>query len=102
MIRLRARKQGRSIPSSFRSTSTSRSRTGPNAFGWIRGTDRHAANVLPVVRDIERAGVTTLQGIADALNARGIPTARGRRWYPSTVKNLLGRAGAQVEQGEAA
>ena len=98
MIRLRARKQGRSIPSSFRS----RSRTGPNAFGWIRGTDRHAANVLPVVREIECAGVTTLQGIADALNARGIRTARGRRWYPSTVKNLLGRAGAQVEQGEAA
>ena len=57
---------------------------------------------LPVVRDIERAGVTTLQGIADALNARGIRTARGRRWHPSTVKNLLGRAGAQITQGEAA
>ncbi len=66
------------------------------------GADRFAANVLPVVRDIERAGVATLQGIADALNARGILTARARRWYPATVKNLLGRAGAQVEQGEAA
>ncbi len=64
--------------------------------------DRHAANVLPVVRDIERAGVTTLQGIADALNARGIRTARGRRWHPSTVKNLLGRTGALITQGEAA
>ncbi len=32
------------------------------------------------------------KGIADALNARGIRTARGRRWYPSTVKNLLDRA----------
>ena len=75
---------------------------GPNAFGWIRGTDRHAANVLQIVRDIERAGVTTLQGIADALNARGIRTARGRRWYPSTVKNLLDRTAVGVEQGEAA
>ena len=64
--------------------------------------DRHAANVLPVVRDIERAGVTTLQGIAAALNARGTRTARWRRWYPSTVKNLLGRGGAPITQGEAA
>ena len=46
--------------------------------------------------------MTTLQGIADALNARGIRSARGRRWHPSTVKNLLRRAAAQVEQGEAA
>ncbi len=26
-----------------------------------------------------------------------IRTARGRRWYPSTVKNLLERSGARVE-----
>jgi len=58
--------------------------------------DQFAANVLPVIRDIERAGVTTLQGIAEALNARGIRTARGRRWYASTVRNLLVRAD-QVE-----
>ncbi len=57
--------------------------------------NRFAANVVPVIRDIERAGVTTLQGIADALNARGIRTARGRRWYATTVKNVLNRAGDQ-------
>ena len=39
--------------------------------------DRFAANILPVIHDIERAGVTTLQRIAEALNARGIRTARG-------------------------
>ena len=54
--------------------------------------DRFAANVVPVIRDIERAGVTTLQGIANALNARGIRTARGRRWYATTVRNVLDRA----------
>ena len=54
--------------------------------------DRFAANVAPIIRNIERAGVTTLQGIADALNARGIRTARGRRWYATTVKNVLDRA----------
>ena len=63
--------------------------------------DRFATNILPVIRDIERAGVTTLQGIAEALNARGIRTARGRQWYASTVRNLLDRA-ERVERAEAA
>lgn len=48
-----------------------------------------AANVLPIIRDIEEAGVTTLQGIAEALNARGVSTARGGKWYAATVRNLL-------------
>ncbi len=66
------------------------------------GADRFAANVLPVVRDVERAGVATLQGIADALNARGKRTARGRRWYATTVKNLLERSAAVDQAKEAA
>lgn len=53
---------------------------------------RFAANVLPVVRAIRAAGVSTLEGIAAALNARGIKTARGAVWYASTVRNLLARA----------
>ncbi len=51
--------------------------------------------MVPVIRDIERAGVTTLQGIADALNARGIRTARGRQWYATTVKNVLDRTAVE-------
>lgn len=53
---------------------------------------RFAGNVLPIVREIEAAGVKTLKGIAKSLNARGIRTARGGKWYPTTVKNLLARA----------
>ena len=53
--------------------------------------DRFAANVLPVIEAIRAAGVTTLQGIADALNARGIATARGGKWHASTVRNALRR-----------
>jgi hypothetical protein len=34
--------------------------------------DRHAANVLPVIREIQGAGAASLHQIADALNARGI------------------------------
>lgn len=54
--------------------------------------DQHAANVLPVIQAIRRAGATTLREIAEALNARGVATARGERWYAMTVSNVLARA----------
>jgi len=50
-----------------------------------------AANVLPVVKQIQASGAITLRAIAEALNARGIKTARGGTWYATTVKNLLER-----------
>ncbi len=56
-----------------------------------RLADQRAAKTLPIVRELQAAGIGTLQGMADALNARGIPTARGAQWYPTTVKNLLER-----------
>ena len=64
---------------------------------WADIDDSPSRCLLSVLRDIERAGVTTLQGIADALNARGIRTAGGRRWYASTARNLLVRGADQVE-----
>jgi DNA invertase Pin-like site-specific DNA recombinase len=51
--------------------------------------ERHAANVVPIIRDIQRAGARTLREIAAALNARGIPTARGGQWHAMTVRNVL-------------
>ena len=47
------------------------------------------AKVLPLIDEIRSAGVQTLQGIADCLNRRGIPTRSGKTWYPSTVRNIL-------------
>jgi len=49
------------------------------------------ANVLPIIRDIQRAGASTLRDIADALNARGIATARGGRWYAMTCHQRTGQ-----------
>ena len=54
--------------------------------------ERFAANVLPIIREVQRAGAGTLREVADALNARGIATARGGRWYAMTVSNVLARA----------
>jgi DNA invertase Pin-like site-specific DNA recombinase len=52
--------------------------------------DQHAANVLPVVRQIA-AGGASLRKIAEELNARGIKTARGGLWHAATVRNTLAR-----------
>jgi len=47
------------------------------------------AKVFPVIEEIKSAGVKTLQGIADCLNRRGIPSRSGKTWYPSSVRNIL-------------
>jgi DNA invertase Pin-like site-specific DNA recombinase len=52
--------------------------------------DRQAANVLPIIRETQRAGAKSLRAIAEALNAGGVATARGGRWQGMTVSNVLG------------
>jgi DNA invertase Pin-like site-specific DNA recombinase len=54
--------------------------------------DRAAANVLPIIAEIRKSGATTLRAIAEALNARGIPTPRGGRWHAMSVRNALARS----------
>ena len=54
--------------------------------------DRYSANVLPVIREIQASGVKSLHGVARALAARGIPTARGGLWTPVQVTAILRRA----------
>jgi DNA invertase Pin-like site-specific DNA recombinase len=53
--------------------------------------DGFAANVLPIIREIQKAGAVTLREIARALNARGVSTARGGGWYATSVRNVLAR-----------
>jgi Recombinase len=59
--------------------------------------DRCAANVLPIIREAQKAGATTLREIAEALNARGIATARGGQWYATSVSNVLSRAFRELQ-----
>ena len=54
--------------------------------------DRYAENALPIIREAQKAGARTIREIADALNARGIATARGGQWYAQSVANVLARA----------
>jgi DNA invertase Pin-like site-specific DNA recombinase len=58
----------------------------------LEEADQFAQQTLPVIRTIQKAGITSLRGIAAALDARGVRTARGGRWQVSNVRNVLARA----------
>jgi DNA invertase Pin-like site-specific DNA recombinase len=53
--------------------------------------DRFAANVLPIIRDIRKAGTVSNAAIAKELNARNVATARGRSWSHVQVGAILAR-----------
>lgn len=57
--------------------------------------DARAAQILPAIAAARKAGASTLREIADALNARGIHSARGAEWHPTSVARVLKRAGAE-------
>jgi hypothetical protein len=48
--------------------------------------------VLPIIASIQRSGITSLRGLAIALDNRGVRTARGGEWQVSNVRNVLARA----------
>lgn len=48
-----------------------------------------AAQVRGVIEEIRAAGLTSLRQIAAALNARGVETPRGGRWYAGSVRRAL-------------
>jgi hypothetical protein len=54
--------------------------------------DQRAANVIPIIRQIQRSGATSLRQIAEALNARGINAPRGGQWHATSVRNAMARA----------
>lgn len=51
-------------------------------------------DLAPVIEELQAAGVVSLEGIARALQERGIPTARGgTRWAATQVSRVLARLG---------
>jgi len=98
-----AKERGRKLGWSMPTRQHEQAQASRNAVAYRKAkADQFANNVLPVVREIQRAGVTTLQGVAGALNARGIPTARDGTWHASTVRNLLARVPTDTSERAAA
>ena len=52
-------------------------------------SQRLKMNVLPVIREIQSLGVTTLEGIAGKLNERGLKAPRGGEWHKTSVSRVL-------------
>ena len=40
--------------------------------------NKRAADLAPIIAELRAAGITSLNGITEAFNERGIPTAAGR------------------------
>lgn len=53
--------------------------------------DAHAADLRSVLAGYAAEGITSLGAIANALNAGGIQTPRGKTWHKTSVANLLSR-----------
>jgi hypothetical protein len=49
--------------------------------------------LVPTIRELTAAGFVSRRSLADELNRRGIPTARGGSWHYTTVVRMLTRLG---------
>src|SRR5262252_8162822 len=52
--------------------------------------DHRAADLMPMIAELQAAGATSLRSIAAGFNERGIPTARGGKW--SAVQAVRSRS----------
>jgi DNA invertase Pin-like site-specific DNA recombinase len=64
----------------------------PAVVALKASADHFAANVLPIIRSLQRGG-TSNNAIAGQLNERNVKTARGGKWTHVQVGNILARAG---------
>ena len=55
--------------------------------------DARAADLMPMMAELQAGGATSLRAIAARLNERGIPTARGGKWSAVQVLRVLDRQG---------
>jgi DNA invertase Pin-like site-specific DNA recombinase len=71
----------------------SRAREGAQASIKVRFAKaaKRTADLLPIIREVQASGTQTLRGIAEVLNSRGIPAARGGGWSAVQVGRILGR-----------
>jgi hypothetical protein len=65
------------------------------ALGSARAADvrarrsaARAADLAPILADVRARGAVSLRQVAAALNARGIPAARGGTWTATQVRRV--------------
>jgi recombinase len=73
-------------------TSSRRNGT-PGALAGKRAADARARALATTIRELRAAGFISRRALADQLNRRRIPTARGGNWHYTTVTRMLTRLG---------
>jgi DNA invertase Pin-like site-specific DNA recombinase len=53
-----------------------------------KDAEQRAADLAPIIAQLRSEGAISLRQIADGLNVRGVPTARGGRWSAVQVQRL--------------
>jgi len=90
-----ARRTARPVPLS-RDAKPDRDHTAKGRMTALEVRRKHAnaraAELAPIIAELQAAGVTSLRAIADGLNAQNIPTARGNgSWSAVQVARVLER-----------
>jgi len=65
------------------------------ANSWLKAGEKHTENyeqfkkdLAPIINDITKDGINTLQGIADELTRLKVTTRSGKtKWYASQIRN---------------
>jgi hypothetical protein len=69
------------------------------AVAAVRANAGHrAANLRAIVDDLRSHGFTSVRAIAAQLNERGVLTARGGSWHPTSAARLLSRLQSASEK----
>jgi DNA invertase Pin-like site-specific DNA recombinase len=56
-----------------------------------QAADQLAERLTPIIQSLRAEGANTVRSMAAELNRRGFKSARGGKWHPSSVANLLAR-----------
>ena len=64
----------------------------------IKIANNFASSIYPVVLDLQKTGLKSLRSLARGLEARGVLTPRGKKyWTAAGVRNLIRRVDIEVE-----
>jgi DNA invertase Pin-like site-specific DNA recombinase len=86
-----AKKRGKKLGGNRGVKPTAKMRAASRAALQARAASR-AADIAPAIKALQDAGATSLRAIADGLNAKKIPTARGTgKWTATQVMRVLER-----------
>jgi DNA invertase Pin-like site-specific DNA recombinase len=77
----------------YRGTTISKAMRKASAEAVAKRADDRAADLGPIIAELQAAGATSLRAIAAGLNERGIPAARGGQWAAVQVSRVLSRQG---------